>query len=236
VPILKINRYQQEGPQCAIASAASIANYYDNNIDYDFVKKIVKKNMAKCLNAGLDSGECAYLLNLLGFKNVTIISSDLDLYDYSFNKYGRKKQSILLANIAKYIEGGWKASALFLSNWIKNDNYKNKIIIDYNFGNYIRKTLQNKKPLFIIYNWEMFFKVPKINSQGNKDAVKGSYESHAVVAYGFNKYGVNVCDSNMGHYKYRLKKYSRGYYRISWENLMAVMARGDLIIPDNFNY
>ena len=68
-----------------------------------------------------------------------------------------------------------------------------------------------------------------------EDPIKGDFEEHAVVIYGYNKYGAYICDSHHQHYKYKRKKYRKGFYRINWENLMVVMALSDLFLPEDYN-
>ena len=79
----------------------------------------------------------------------------------------------------------------------------------------------------------MYFKYTK---QGEKalDPIKGEFEEHAVVAYGYNKKGVYICDSHHQLYKYRLKKYRDGLYIIPWEHLMTIMGMGDIYIPEDY--
>lgn len=237
MPNIKVTRFRQKPSQCGIASASSIINYYDKEIDYEYVEKVAKRKVSRNVDEeGMDSGEIGYLFNVMGFKKVTIVSSNLDLFDYSFNKYGRKKQANILSGIYKYEKGPLRESAKILSRWLLREGYNNKIVVDYNFGHYIRKYIKEETPFILSYNWEMFFRCPKTDEFGQKDIIRGGYDEHVVVAYGCNKYGVNVCDSHWQHYKYKLKKYQKGFYRIPWEHLMSIMGTGDLIIPENFEY
>ena len=43
-----------------------------------------------------------------------------------------------------------------------------------------------------------------------------------------------IIDSHVGSYKYGLKKYSKGFYNIGWENLMSVIGQGDLILVSDY--
>ena len=80
----------------------------------------------------------------------------------------------------------------------------------------------------------MFFRFAKEKADGSLDPIKGDYEEHAVVIYGYNNRGVYICDSHHQFYKYRLKKYKKGFYCISWEQLMTVMGTGDVFLPEEF--
>ena len=89
---IKVTHYKQDPAHCAVASSAVIANYYDSEIDYEYTKALATKKISrKIAEEGLDSAEICLLLNCLGFRKVTLISSDFDVWDYSWSKYGRKK-------------------------------------------------------------------------------------------------------------------------------------------------
>ena len=51
---------------------------------------------------------------------------------------------------------------------------------------------------------------------------------------GYDDKGVWIVDSHHKCYKYKRKKYRRGFYKIPWENLMTIMGQGDIIIPSNY--
>ena len=145
------------------------------------------------------------------------------LYDYSADLWRRKKS----------YKGEYRGVLKSLLKWMNLKEYDNNIIIDYDFGKYIRNTLDDGKPLVLSFNWTMYFKFSKYKDI-LPDAIKGDYEEHAVVAYGYNKEGVNICDSHHQWYKYKFKKYRDGLYVIPWEHLMTIMQWGDLYIPDNY--
>ena len=120
-----------------------------------------------------------------------------------------------------------------LYKWYTLEGYDNNIKIDYNFGKYIRGHLNRKNHLILSFNWTMFFKFAKEGDFGD-DPVNGESEEHAVVANGYDKNGVWIVDSHHQCYKYSRKKYRKGFYKISWENLMTAMGQGDVIIPNNY--
>ena len=63
---------------------------------------------------------------------------------------------------------------------------KNKIFIDFKFGNYIRKFLDQKKPVILSFNWNLFLKKPK-TKRDIVDPARGEWQEHAVVSVGYNK-------------------------------------------------
>ena len=115
--------------------------------------------------------------------------------------------------------------------FLSMDGYKNNLIIDYDFGDRIRRAIDNGIPPIITFNWSMFFKFSKYNDKDKPDPVKGDAEQHAVVVSGYSSKGAYIVDSHHECYKYSLKKYRKGRYFVSWESLMAIMgAEGTIII------
>ena len=55
-----------------------------------------------------------------------------------------------------------------------------------------------------------------------------------LIANGYDDKGVWRVDSHHQHYKYKRKKYKKGFYKISWENLLTCMGQGDIILPDDY--
>ena len=232
---LKIKRFIQEPGHCAISSSATVGNYYDKSIDYEKAKIISQKKIERDTSLGLETGEIGSLLNYLGFNKVTIISSNLFYLDYSWARLSKKNLITNLEIARNKVSVDYSNSCNTVYKFLKLCDYDNNLIIDFKFGDYIKETLDKKNPLILTFNWNMFFRYPKYNDKNLEDAIKGDVEEHAVVAYGYNKKGVNVCDSHHQYYKYKLKKHRKGFYTISWENLMSIMGYGDLIIPECFN-
>lgn len=230
---LKITRYKQYPGHCAIASCATAANYYNADIDYAKSQEVAKKKVVKDIDEGLDSGEIGCLLNHLGFNKVSIVSTNLHFLDYTWTNLSKSKFIAKMKEKKSSYRGEYKDVLTSLYKWMNKDEFDNNIIIDYDFGKYIRQNLDKKKPLVLSFNWTMYFKCPKYKNI-MPDSIKGSYEEHAVVAYGYNKKGVHICDSHHQCYKYRLKKYRNGLYNIPWEHLMSIMGWGDLYIPEDY--
>jgi len=230
---LKVTRYRQEPGHCATASCATVANYYNEDIDYEATKEIAKKKVSKNLDYGLDSGEIAKLLNHVGFNKVDIVSTNLHFLDYSWAKFKKPKLINKLKEMKSKYKGEYRGVCNSIYKWLSLEEFDNNLVIDYDFGKYIRKNLDEKKPLVLSFNWTMYFRYTK-QGEKNLDPVKGDFEEHAVVAYGYNKSGVHICDSHHDLYKYRLKRFRDGLYHIPWEHLMTIMGWGDLYIPDNY--
>ena len=241
MPKLKVNRYLQDVSCCAIASSASIANFYDNDIDYQKTREaVVKSKIVKSLDVddgyvGMDSGDIGLLFNALGFGKVTIVGSDLNYLDYSWARLSKTKLLKKMQEAKGKVNKAYRSTCSTLSKFLGRSQYDNNLIINYNFGKFIRCFIDQGKPFVLCFNWNLFFKYPKQTESYVIDPFKGEWDDHAVVAYGYNRYGVNICDSHHQLYKYKLKKYRKGYYRIPWEQLMTVMGFGDIIIPENYH-
>lgn len=232
---LKIQRFLQDPAHCSVAAASSIANRYNKNVEYITGKAICKKFVTNNTDDGLYTGEIGLLLNYLGFKKVTIVSSDTGIYDYSWKKHSSPNLTKELHKFAKTrgVDKETKLNAKASCNFLDNSS-KNKIIIDYRFAKYIRDYLDNGVPIILSFNFTMFFNLPKYGSLG-PDPIQGYAEHHAVVARGYNKTGVHIVDSHYEYYKYRLKRFREGYYVFPWEDLLTTMGEGDLIVPESFD-
>lgn len=232
---LKVNRFQQDPCYCAVAACSSIINYYNPEMDYEKTKEIADKKISKNIaTEGLTSGEICSLLNVLGFNKVVLVSSDINFFDYQWVKYKKRRMIETLKDAVKKKKSQEeKATLKDVYKWYKKIEYDNQIIIDYDFGKYIREHLNKKKPVILTFNWTMFFKFEKFGKY-SVDPINGEYEEHAVASNGYDKNGVWIIDSHHQNYKYKRKKYKKGFYKISWENLMAIIGMGDVILPDNF--
>lgn len=232
---IKIRHFLQDTCYCAVAAISSLTNFYNPDIDYEYVKEVAYKKISKKISEeGLDSPQICHLLNYLGFNKVTLITSDFSSIDYSWSNYGKRKmKEVLKKSSSTKKDKEEKSLAKNLYKWYASKEYNNDIKIDYNFGKYIRKQLNKKKPLILSFNWTMFFKFYKEGEFG-KDSINGEYTEHAVVANGYDKNGVWIVDSHYECYKYKRRKYKRGFYKISWENLMTIIGQGDIIIPSDY--
>lgn len=238
MPKLKVNRYINDPSHCVAAAVACVSNYYNTEINYEIVKNFIYKNISNEKELGLNTGETGRLLNYLGFNKVTIISSELHYLDYSWSKFSKKKLLETLKENKNKVKGDWRidwgTEIKDIYKWLKDKKYNNNLVIDYNFGKYIRKFIDQKKPVLVSFNWTQFFKYSK-EVNGVLDPIRGEWIEHLVVIYGYDKKSVNICDSHNEYYRYRLKRYRKGFYKISWENLMSIMGYGDVILADNFD-
>lgn len=230
-----LKRFVQEPSQCAVAACACIGHFYNKAIDYDNTKTLaISLNSGIVRKRGLDSAEIGLLLNTLGFKKVTIISSDLEYLDYSWTKLSKVGLIEELLIISRKTSHSCSETAKLMVEFLKYQGFQNELIIDHNYGDFIRGTLSNRCPVLLAFDWSLKFKMPKRRGQ-IVDPISGEREYHVVVGYGYNENGVFVIDSHEKSYKYKLKKFRKGKYMIPWEEMMITMASGDLIIPEQYH-
>ena len=232
---LKVTHYLQDPAHCAVAACATAANYYNSEIDYESVKELTNKKISKKVGeTGLESAQICMLLNKLGFYKVTYVTSYLDVFDYAWHSFGRRKliSALEKSAIAKK-DKDQKQETRLVIKWLKDFEYENNVIISYDFGKYIRQHLNKKKPVVLSFNWTIFQKFAKEGENGS-DPYNGDSEEHAVVANGYDDKGIWIVDSHHSYYKYKRKKYRKGFYKISWENLMTCIGQGDVYLPEEY--
>ena len=223
---IPVTRFVQDPAHCAVAAISSVSNFYDKSIDYDYVKEEAYAHDKRIKKEGMYTADIGILLNKIGFNDATIITTDLDIFDYEWAKYSKVK---LVDKLKKRVRGTKKGYVKNVTKGYLNFlNYapRNKVIIDYQFGDYIREYLDSHRPLILSYNWTMFHRW--------EGTIKSGEEHHAVVCHGYNDQYAYITDSHVRHYTYRLSKYRNGKYKIKWEHLMTVMGAGDVILPGNF--
>lgn len=233
MPKLRVKRYVQDPACCAVASSASVANFYNKKIDYPLTKIIAEDMIGDEVLDGLYTGEIGLLLNWLGFSKVDIISSDINFLDFTLNKLSKKKKLEELKKELR-VNKECKENIKSVISFLDSPEYKNKIVVDSHFEKYIKKNIDENKPFVLTFNWTLFFGMPKLNDKGEVDAHKGNFEEHAVVVNGYDDKGIFIVDSLKSSYTRNLKKYSRGKYHVNWADMMASMPFGDLIIPDDY--
>lgn len=233
---LKVTHFLQDPCYCAIAACATVGNYYNPEINYESTKKLADKKISKRIKEeGTESSQMGMLLNELGFYKVTYVTSVLDLVDYAWSRYGRKKMISTLeysASVKK--DAGDRANTRKTVKWLKNYKYDNNLVISYKFGKYIRQHLNRKKPVILTFNWTMLQEFSKAGDDEVLDPYNGDDEEHAVVANGYDDKGVWIVDSHHQYYKYKRKKYRKGFYKISWESLMTCIGQGDVFLPEEY--
>lgn len=225
-----MKRFEQEPGCCAFGAVAAVANYLHRAIDYDLVCRVKRPD-----GEGLYTPDIGTLLNTVGFKKVKIISADLSQLDFKWADLSKKK---LIEQMKEYRrkhpdQEGRDVARQYVK-FLEGEE-DNQLTIDMHFGQHIRESLIAGTPVLASFNWNLFFSFPKWNEFGDADPIKGDFEQHEIVIYGFDDKGVNILDSHHEMYKGKLKKYRSGRYKMDWETLMTVMGFGDLIIPSGFD-
>lgn len=227
---LKVHRYLQDTGCCAVAAAASVANFYDKGIDYETVKRIALPD-----GDGMYTPDIARLMNRLGFHNVSVVSANIEHFDFKWQGISRPKMLDEMRRSARYHpDDEAKEIAHAYVKFLADPQYRNELIIDTRFGDYIREHLDAGNPVLASFNWNVFFNYPKWNDRGEVDPLRGFSEEHEVVIYGYDEKNVMILDSHHELYKGRLKKFASGRYTMTWEMLMTVMGFGDLILAGRF--
>lgn len=228
--LLPVKRFKQRPSECAIAAAASLANFFDPAVHYEDVREMVPKRLRK---QGLETSQEARLLNQLGFESVTIVTADLNLIDFGWAKYTKKsiirRMKMLRAHYRRHKEHEQVEYVDDMIRWLEDERYDNNIIIDYEFKKHIKKQLARGVPVGAAVNWTSLFKFSKGDRRQNGD-IKGDPEDHAIVLRGCDEKGVFVVDSHTECYKGKRAKYRRGYYKLSWDKFLVNIPAGDLIL------
>ena len=230
--LLPVRRYLQQNLECAVAAAASIANYYDSAVDYVDVRELLPLRMRRY---GLYSSQEAKLLNMLGFDSVKIVTSDLDIIDYSWAHLSKRGLLKKLRKLSVYTKrtGNLELSRIVddLVDWLGDPAYNNKLIIDCEFAKYIRRSLDHGHPVGVSVNATSMYRLQKGPWKKDSD-IKGRYEEHALVIRGYDMKGVFLVDSDHSFYSLALRRYAKGYYKVPWEKLLVNIPFGDLILVD----
>ena len=230
-----LKRFVQEPSQCSVAACACITNFYNKQVDYDRTKAIAcSSNTNITKSRGLETPEMGMLLNVLGFRKVTIISTDLEYLDYSWANLSKSSLIEELSVLARKTSHPCRDLAKLMTEFLTYPGCQNKLIIDHNYGDFIRGTLSNRCPVLLLFDWSLKFNMPK--HRGDVvDPISGERDYHAVVGYGYSEKGVFVIDSHEKYYRYKLKKFRKGRYLIPWEEMMVTMGGGDLVIPEKYH-
>lgn len=228
--LLSVKRFRQFPSECAIAAASSLANFFDSDITYDEVRKMVPKKLRR---DGLETAQEARLLNQLGFEAITIVTADLNLVDFGWVKYTKKsiirRLKALRAHYRRMKEKALVVYVADMIDWLEDDRYDNNIIIDYEFKKHIKKQLARGVPVGAAINWTSLFKFSKGDRRQNGD-IKGEPEDHAIVLRGCDDKGVFVVDSHYEYYTGKRAKYKNGYYKLPWDKFLVNVPSGDLIL------
>lgn len=210
--LLTVRRFPQRSQECGIASVSSIANYYDPNIEYSDVRKLVADESR--VN-GMQVPQQALLLNDLGYSKVTIITHDLDMFDYSWNRFCNATVASRLRKVKRYFSQKGESDYASLTEnyikWLLRDGCENRVKIDHDFAKYIKRHLRDGRPVSCILNWNAMYKRAKAKTQ----SAVGQTDFHAVVARGYDCNDVFVVDSDSF-------RNENGYYKIKWSRFLTV--------------
>ena len=227
--LLNVKRFKQEPACCAIAAVASMAHFFNTDVLYKDVKKLTKESFSDYVEGeGLYTSQQCRLLNKLGFDKVTVITSNLELVDFTWSKLSKPK---LLGRMKKlkayYGRIKYQSEVKDMIEWLENSDCDNKLIIDGDFAKYIRRSLNKGYPVIAAVNWTKMFRFRK--GKPVDGDIKGDPEYHAFVIRGYDEEGVFVVDSHHRFYTGKRSKFKKGYYKISWEKFLT-NSTGDLIL------
>jgi len=230
--LLNVKRFKQYTSECGIAAASSIANYYKSSINYESARNLLPQQIRK---NGVYTSQQARILNRLGFKKVSIVTSDLSLVDFSWRNLSKKRLIAKLKQLSRYYnrtkQKHLKLYVLDMIDWLEDKTCDNKLIIDYNLPKYIKRSIGSYKPVGACFNWTSLFRMMKSPKKKNGAGdIYGEPESHAVVIRGYDEEGIFIVDSHHAHYRGKLKKYRKGYYKLLWANFLVNAQGGDLLL------
>lgn len=234
--ILPLTLFEQEHNDCGIASISAISNYYDSKINYSKVKNLAFKLDPSIEHRGTYSGQLGIILNKLGFRKVTIYSSNHDVVDFSWNNLSHEEIRSNLKEISIYGKSkDFREDSFWYHKFLSKRSYENRLIVSSDFVKIIKKSIDNYKPLLIDYNWSQMFNHVKSNSKDEPDYIRGDVDYHAVTIVGYNKEKVCILDSNNNVKKReKIEPVSSGCYYVRWEHLMVAMGKSDLIVPEKY--
>ncbi len=229
VLIQGLKRFRQKPAECAVASAATLANYFDSEVTYKKVTRMMPYSEKK---DGLITSQQCILLNKLGFECVTIVTADQTIIDFAWAKL-RKKSLIkkIKSKRAHYGRARNKDAYVevdYMVQWLEDDRYDNSLIIDYDWRKYITRSLNRGYPVGANFDWTTMHRFSK-GSRGDRGDITGETEDHSVVIRGYDREGVYFVDPHWECYNGKRAKYRNGYYKVSWDTFL-INTTGDLIL------
>lgn len=232
--LLWVNRFRQKPNECAIAASTSIAHYYDASVEYKEVRQMIPYRKRKY---GLSTWQQCTLLNKLGFDRISVVTFDLEFVDFSWSKLSKNGLLRKLHRLSEYYgQDKAKDEKQYVDEsikWLEDEKNDNNIIIDHDLPKYIRKEINQRRPVGACFNWTSTFRFRKSpTTKGYNGEYGGETEDHAIVIRGYDDSGIFVVDSHHKHYTGKRKKYRNGYYKLSWETFLVNVPMGDLILAD----
>ena len=178
--------------------------------------------------SGLYATHQCRLLNQLGFGKVTLVSGDHSIVDYSWSKLSKRSLVKKIENKKQYYKRKYYKKKNredkdnikcieHLLDFLKDESCDNRLIIDYNWKKYIKKHLNNGRPVGASFDFTSLHRF------------EGDPEDHAVVVRGYDDDNIFVVDSHWRSYRGKWAKYRNGYYKISWDDFL-VNSTGELIL------
>jgi len=214
--ITGIKRFEQDPNFCGVATCASLGNFYNSEVTYETAKQFADSSVA---TEGIFTPEQGLLLNDLGFKTVTIVTADLNIFDFSWQKRSKKWKISRLKRLKKYLTRlGHEETCSLITSYIAflENSATNNVIIDWEFPKYIKKLIRRNIPVGASFNWTSFYRAKKETQNGNHD-IRGRDVEHAFVIRGYSNSHIYCIDSN------------EGLYKMKWPDFLLNINRGDLI-------
>jgi len=227
--LLPVKRFKQKPAECAIAATAAIANFYDREVTYNGIRHLAPARVRD----GLWSSQQGRLLNKLGYSKVTVVTADLSMVDYSWVDLSKEeligKLKKLRAHYGRKRDTYSKKWVNDMIEWLLDEICDNQLKISQDFPQYIKRYLNNGRPVGASFNWTSLHKFKKEAKKPTGD-IGGDIEEHAVVIRGYDEKGVFIVDSHCQYYKGKRARFKNGYYKVTWEKFLVNAPYGDLIL------
>ncbi len=228
--LLPVRRFRQKPAECAIAATAALANFYDGAVTYTKIRHLVSDKTKK---TGLWSSQQGRLLNKLGFGKVTIVTAELSMIDYSWIDLSKEELIEKLQQLRAYYgrkrDSYSKRWVNDMIKWLSDETCDNQLKISQDFPFFIKRYLNNGRPVGASFNWTSLHKFIKGAKRPTSD-IGGDPEEHAVVIRGYDEKGIFIVDSHWQQYKGKRAKFKNGYYKVTWERFLVNAPYGDLIL------
>lgn len=224
--ILSLNIYKQKNEDCAVATVASVANYFNNNITYSQVCSLAEKTNKGCLANGMFSGDIGILLNNVGFNKIQICTSDIELYDFSWSLL-EKKELCRKIKQASIKNKDYKQIYSNVYNFLKFKK-ENSLIVDLDFKKHIIESIDKDKPVLVTIDLTILHKDSKVNN-GKIDTIMGSTERHEVIAVGYDEQYICIVNPHKDKRRNSMLKYiDKGIFMMKWEHFISISSSCDL--------
>lgn len=230
--LLPVKRFKQYLAECSVASASSIAYFYDKTLTYNKVRKIADSILPyEFHHEGLYTSQQATLLNTLGFAKVTIVTSD-PAYDFGWNKLKKPTLIHRLRKLRAYHKNKGNLDIVedvsCLIKWLSQKKYDNSLVIDSDLHKHIKRHLKFGRPVLATIHWTKMFKFSKGSLAYDQD-IKGEPQEHSLIVRGYDSKGVFIVDSHYQCYVGSRQKYKNGFYKLSWDKFCTNMS-SDIVL------